>query len=366
MPNADPKPSGTASWLWPLIGAVVVIALGLYYWNRERATMAPPIAQTPAAPPAPAPVASAAPAPAAPPTPAPAASATPAPVASAAPAPAASATPAPAAQTPATEPPRLELSNENGVVHVSGSVHDDGAKVSILDALKSVFGADKVQAEIGVDANRGPAPWLAKLGDALASLKMSGVQADFDGGSVDVGGTIGDADRDRIIALLKSAFGEGLSLGVLTERAADAISSANARATTELTSLNSAFEAGFAPEGLIAALNKSIVSFPLASAEVPASAAPFLRIAAADLTQLRAGHVLEIAGYTDNTGDPALNVALSQKRADAVRDALIKYGADQGMLIAKGYGSADPIASNDTPEGRLRNRRIEYHVVGTP
>ena len=117
---------------------------------------------------------------------------------------------------------------------------------------------------------------------------------------------------------------------------------------------------------MIAALNKSIVSFPSASAEVPASMAPFLRTAAAGLKQLRAGYVLEIAGYTDNTGDPALNVALSQKRAEAVRDALIKDGADPAMLIAKGYGSADPIASNDTPEGRLRNRRIEYHVVKTP
>jgi outer membrane protein OmpA-like peptidoglycan-associated protein len=45
---------------------------------------------------------------------------------------------------------------------------------------------------------------------------------------------------------------------------------------------------------------------------------------------------------------------------------LIKAGAEPDMLLAKGYGSADPIASNDTPEGRLRNRRIEYHVVKEP
>jgi OOP family OmpA-OmpF porin len=50
------------------------------------------------------------------------------------------------------------------------------------------------------------------------------------------------------------------------------------------------------------------------------------------------------------------NVALSQRRADAVWDALTD------MLVAKGYGSADPIASNDTPEGRKRNQRIEYHI----
>ena len=374
MPDADQKPSGTPSWLWPLIAVLAIVAIGLYYWTSQRATTAPPVAQTPPATPAPASVAQT---PAATPAPAPVAQTPPAtpapspvaqtPPATPAPSPLAQTPPAPSplAQTspvaPATEPPRLELNNEDGVVHVTGAVHDEGAKVSILDALKSVFGADKVQGDITVDAKRDPAPWLAKLSDALASLKTGGVEAVFDGDSVNVGGAIGDADRDRIIAALKSALGDSLSFGVLRDHAADP-SSANNKATNELTSLQS----GFAPKDLIATLNKSIVNFPSDSAEVPPSMEPFLRNAATALKQLRPGYVLEIAGYTDNTGDPALNVALSQKRAEAVRDALIKDGADPATLIAKGYGSADPIASNDTPEGRLRNRRIEYRVVKTP
>jgi outer membrane protein OmpA-like peptidoglycan-associated protein len=117
---------------------------------------------------------------------------------------------------------------------------------------------------------------------------------------------------------------------------------------------------------LLFALNDSVFSFASDSAEVPDSMAPFLKTAATDLRQLKAGHVLEIAGYTDNTGDAALNLSLSQKRAEAVREALIKYGADADMLVAKGYGEADPVASNDTAEGRLKNRRIEYHVVKAP
>ena len=385
MPDADQKPSGTPIWLWPLIAVLAIVAIGLYYWTGERGKMAPPVAQTPPATAAPSPLAQTPPATPAPapvaqtppatPAPSPVAQTPPAtaapsplaqtPPATPAPAPVAQTPPAPSpvaqAAAPATEPPRLELNNEDGVVHVTGAVHDEGAKVSILNALKSVFGADKVQGDIAVDANRDPAPWRAKLSDALASLKTGGVEAVFDGDSVNVGGAIGDADRDRIIAALKSALGDRLSFGVLRDHAADP-SSANGKATTELTSL----PAGFAPKDLIATLNKSIVNFPSDSAEVPASMDAFLRSAATGLKQLRAGHVIEIAGYTDNTGDPALNVALSQKRAEAVRDALIKDGADPAMLIAKGYGSADPIASNDTPEGRLRNRRIEYRVVKTP
>ena len=101
-------------------------------------------------------------------------------------------------------------------------------------------------------------------------------------------------------------------------------------------------QSGFGVKDLLFALNDSVVNFASDSAEVPESMAPFLKTAAADLKQLKAGHVLEIAGYTDNTGDAALNLALSQKRAEAVREALIKYGADPDMLVAKGYGEADP------------------------
>jgi outer membrane protein OmpA-like peptidoglycan-associated protein len=131
----------------------------------------------------------------------------------------------------------------------------------------------------------------------------------------------------------------------------DALSHANDKAKAELS---------------VAALNDSVINFASDSAEVPASAMEFLRKAADDLKQLPAGQVVEIAGYTDNTGNEALNVALSQRRADAVRDALMNFGAAPDMLVAKGYGSADPIASNDMPEGRKRNRRIEYHIVKTP
>jgi outer membrane protein OmpA-like peptidoglycan-associated protein len=73
--------------------------------------------------------------------------------------------------------------------------------------------------------------------------------------------------------------------------------------------------------------------------------------------------VIEIAGHTDNTGDAAANMTLSQQRADAVRNALIQDGVAPALLTAKGYGDTRPIASNDTPDGRLQNRRTEFSVV---
>jgi outer membrane protein OmpA-like peptidoglycan-associated protein len=134
------------------------------------------------------------------------------------------------------------------------------------------------------------------------------------------------------------------------------------KAASELASLKPGFGAG----DLVSALNRSKFNFAFASAEVPPEMADFLKRAADKMKRLPPGHVLEIAGYTDSSGNPAKNVTLSQKRAEAVRRALIEEGANADTLVAKGYGSADPIASNDTPEGRLRNRRIEFHVVRTP
>ena len=57
------------------------------------------------------------------------------------------------------------------------------------------------------------------------------------------------------------------------------------------------------------------------------------------------------------------NVALSQQRADAIRNALIQAGVSPSMLQAKGYGSTNPVSSNDNQAGRVDNRRIEYHLL---
>ncbi len=71
---------------------------------------------------------------------------------------------------------------------------------------------------------------------------------------------------------------------------------------------------------------------------------------------------VEIAGYTDNVGSRISNEQLSSRRAESVRMWLIAKGIPSGRLTAKGYGIRNPVASNNTPEGRARNRRIEFHV----
>ena len=67
-----------------------------------------------------------------------------------------------------------------------------------------------------------------------------------------------------------------------------------------------------------------------------------------------------VAGYTDSKGSDAYNQKLSQRRAQAVKDYLVRRGISNTRLIARGFGEEFPIASNATEEGRAKNRRSEF------
>ena len=72
---------------------------------------------------------------------------------------------------------------------------------------------------------------------------------------------------------------------------------------------------------------------------------------------------VKIGGYTDNTGDPAANLALSEARAKNVMDALVAAGVDPSRLESKGYGDQYPVGDNSTEDGRAKNRRIALLVT---
>lgn len=72
---------------------------------------------------------------------------------------------------------------------------------------------------------------------------------------------------------------------------------------------------------------------------------------------------VEVSGHTDNLGNPATSLPLSQQRADAVKTALVKLGVPAGRITSRGYGETRPVASNSTSAGRIANRRVEIRVL---
>ena len=73
--------------------------------------------------------------------------------------------------------------------------------------------------------------------------------------------------------------------------------------------------------------------------------------------------VIEVSGHTDNTGNPADNLILSQNRANSVRNYLIKKGVEANRITAVGFGETKPVANNDTQQGRQMNRRTEVKII---
>lgn len=103
------------------------------------------------------------------------------------------------------------------------------------------------------------------------------------------------------------------------------------------------------------------VNFDFDKSEIRPDAAVILDEAASILNS-STGSSVSVGGHTDSVGTDAYNQGLSERRAMAVKDYLAGKGVDSSRLSAVGYGEANPIAANDTADGRALNRRVELSV----
>lgn len=252
----------------------------------------------------------------------------------------------------------FKLAANAGKYTVTGTVKDEETKKQITDSLNAQLGADNVNFDglkVNANANAFGTGWWDNFAKLLPNLKgwQTGSLA-FAGSAITEAAGLPQAAIDGIKSLFTSNTGWKLPVSIIGE--AEAAKEANEEAKKQLAEAKTV-------EQVVTALNASIINFPSGSSDVPADAKPLLEEAAKVLKGQPAATVIQISGHTDSRGSAATNKKVSEARAASIRKALTELGVSEKMLIAKGYGSEKPIASNDTEEGRFQNRRIQYEVL---
>ncbi|WP_338682105.1 OmpA family protein [Janthinobacterium sp. TB1-E2] len=228
-----------------------------------------------------------------------------------------------------------------GQVLASGTVPDEASKAAVLVRLRELYGTDKVVDQIAVGQVVLPANWNAYVQKLLSpNLKqISRGQLKIDGSVVSVRGEVAnEAQRQKI--------------------ASDIATSLNPTYT-----VNNGLRVSASEQGVLdTTLANRTIEFESGKATLTPSGRAILDEMAAAMQKL-AGRKVEIIGHTDNQGLRASNQSLSQARAEAVKFYLASKGIHSDLLTASGQGSDRPIASNDTADGRARNRRIEFRMA---
>ena len=226
-------------------------------------------------------------------------------------------------------------------VRVTGTVPDEATRAEVLGRLRQIYGAGRVIDAIEVGGVVPPPNWKKHVSDMLTKdLKdIRDGQVKIDGTQVALTGKVAnEALRQQIASRVATALNPTYTVNnglVVVEQAQDVIDATLADRTIEFMSGSATLT-----ESGVAVLDE------MATAIGRFNDAEF-----------------QVVGHTDDSGNRMANIALSLSRANTVRDYLIAKGIDGGRISALGAGPDKPVTSNDTPEGRARNRRIEFRIL---
>ena len=261
--------------------------------------------------------------------------------------PASAAAPAASVAAVATDP-SLSFQNNGGKVTVNGTLPTVADKGGVLGAIAGVYGQENVVAKIDVNPAAGPATWLERLKVLIPDTKADGLKFAFNGDKLKLDTSALDPGKR---AQISRAFQAGLG-NVEIEGLFD-----------EGTQALSTLAPDASAADLTAALNKTTLNFETGLATLTRSSEGILDIAATAIKNSNQEVKVEIGGHTDSQGNAATNQQLSEQRAEAVRTALVKRGVPEAKLVARGFGSNQPMGDNSTEEGRKANRRIQYAAM---
>jgi len=238
-----------------------------------------------------------------------------------------------AAPAPATPQP--------GQVLASGTVPDEATRAAVLARLRELYGPERVVDQIAIGPVAMPANWNAYVQKLISPdlRQISRGQLKIDGNTVSLRGEVAnDALRQRI--------------------ASNVATSLNPTYT-----VNNGLRVSAADQAILDnTLANRTIEFESGKATLTPTGRTILDEMVAAMRKLQ-GRKIEIIGHTDNVGLRASNVSLSQARAATVKDYLASHGIAEELLSASGQGPDQPVAGNDSADGRARNRRIEFRMA---
>lgn len=228
-----------------------------------------------------------------------------------------------------------------GQVLVTGTVPDEASKASVLAKLRALYGNDLVVDQISVGAVAMPANWNGYVEKLITSdlRQISRGQLKIDGSTVSVTGEVpNEVQRQRIASAMLSSLNPTYTV-------------------------NNGLRVSASDQGVLdSTLANRTVEFESGKATLTPAGRAIVEEMAAAMLKLKERRV-DIIGHTDNQGIRSANQNLSQARAEAVKEYLASRGVKSELLHASGQGPDRPLASNDSAEGRARNRRIEFRLA---
>jgi len=225
-------------------------------------------------------------------------------------------------------------------VVVAGTVPDEATRNAILAKVREVYGAERVVDQLGVGSVVAPPNWSGNVQKLVVpQLKLvSRGQLAINGNNIELKGEVANESQRQQLA-------------------ADMATSLNSTYVVR----NALRVAAQEQTAVDATLANRIIEFEAGSSVLRPAGRSILDEIATTLLKLGSKKV-EVIGHTDAQGARDTNVVLSLARADAVRSYLASKGVAPSLITTSGSGPDRPVAANDTPEGRARNRRIEFRI----
>lgn len=262
--------------------------------------------------------------------------------------------PTPTASAPNLAFAPLSITRNGNDITLTGDLPDDAVKAAVLEQLRAQFGPDVNLIDNLTLKPDVSTPDAGALGSVIAAGAPAILEFAFalDGDTLTLTGT---APTDDVKAAIETA----------AKTAWPNLEIANNIQLLTFHPLPPPVVPAPAPcaalQGDVSAMLNTPINFTTDGFELAPDAQQLLT-RVADKLKTCWGARVAVTGHTDNSGTDAINVPLSASRAKSVADYLVSQGLAPAQVTSNGVGSADPIATNDTPDGRAQNRRVEITV----